>query len=129
MVSVSAERQTYAEFVTALAGELGRIDNALRQEVERWKVAFGTGPVRFERAQAGAALDDLLQRAVARARSGPLVLFIDEVTVLARNLERERPAAVTPSCTCCGASGRTTPAGWPPCCPDPSAFITSPATP
>lgn len=89
VVSVSAERQTYAEFVTALAGELGRIDSALRQEVERWKVAFGTGPVRFERAQAGAALDDLLQRAVARARSGPLVLFIDEVTVLARNLERE----------------------------------------
>ncbi|CAM3722869.1 ATP-binding protein [Mycolicibacterium frederiksbergense] len=90
VVSVSAERQTYAEFVAALAGELGRTDNALRQEVERWKVAFGTGPVRFERAQAEAALDDLLQRAVARARGGPLVLFIDEVTVLARNLERER---------------------------------------
>lgn len=89
VVSVSAERQTYAEFVAALAGELGRIDNALRQEVERWKVAFGTGPVRFERAQAEAALDDLLQRAVGRARGGPLVLFIDEVTVLARNLERE----------------------------------------
>lgn len=91
VVSVSAERQTYAEFVTALAGELGRTDTALRQEVERWKVAFGTGPVRFERAQAEAALDDLLQRAVARARGGPLVLFIDEVTVLARNLEREKP--------------------------------------
>lgn len=90
VVSVSAERQTYAEFVTALAGELGRIDNAVRQEVERWKVALSTGPVRFERAQAEAALDDLLQRAIARARGGPLVLFIDEVTVLARNLEREK---------------------------------------
>jgi hypothetical protein len=90
VVAVSAERQTYAEFVSALAGELGRVDNALRQEVERWKVAFSTGPVRFERAQAEAALDDLLQRAIARARGGPLVLFIDEVTVLARNLEREK---------------------------------------
>lgn len=91
VVSVSAERQTYAEFVTALAGELGRIDNALRHEVERWKVAFVTGPIRFERTQAEAALDDLLQRAVSRAERGPLVLFIDEVTVLARNLEREKP--------------------------------------
>ncbi len=90
VVSVSAERQSYAEFVTALAGELGRIDNALRQEVERWKVAFVTGPVRFERDQAEEALDDLLNRAVARARGGPLVLFVDEVTVLARNLEREK---------------------------------------
>ncbi|MEN4477062.1 AAA family ATPase [Mycolicibacterium cosmeticum] len=91
VISVSAERQTYAEFVSALAGELGRLDTMLRQEVERWKIAFGTGPVRFERARAEAALDDLLQRAVGRARGGPLVLFIDEVTVLARNLEREKP--------------------------------------
>jgi len=91
VVSVSAERQTYAEFVTALAAELGRVDNALRQEVDRWKVAVGTGPFKFERVRADAALDDLLQRAVARTKNGPLVLFIDEVTVLARNLEREKP--------------------------------------
>lgn len=93
VVSVSAERQTYDEFVTALAGELGRVDNVLRQEVERWRIAFGTGPVRFERARAEAALDDLLQRAVARAHGGLLILFIDEVTVLARNLERGKPGA------------------------------------
>ncbi|MHA3019571.1 ATP-binding protein [Mycobacterium sp. BMJ-28] len=90
VVSVSAERQSYAEFISALAGELGRLDTTLRQEVERWKIAFGTGPVRFERARAEAALDDLLQRAVGRTHGGPLVLFIDEVTVLARNLEREK---------------------------------------
>jgi hypothetical protein len=92
VVSVSAERQTYDEFVTALAGELGRLDTVLRQEMDRWRVAFGTGPVRFERARAEAALDDLLQRAVARTH-GVLVLFIDEVTVLARNLEREKLGA------------------------------------
>ncbi|NIH98993.1 hypothetical protein FHU31_006017 [Mycolicibacterium fluoranthenivorans] len=90
VISVSAERQSYAEFISALAGELGRLDTTLRQEVERWRIAFGTGPVRFERARAEAALDDLLQRAVSRTRVGPLVLFIDEVTVLARNLEREK---------------------------------------
>ena len=90
VISVSAERQSYAEFIAALAAELGRLDTVLRQEVERWKIAFGTGPVRFERARAEAALDDLLQRAVTRGDGRPLVLFIDEVTVLARNLEREK---------------------------------------
>jgi hypothetical protein len=93
VVSVSAERQTYDEFVTALAGELGRLSHGLRQEIERWRIAFGTGPVRFERARAEAALDDLLRRAVTRAELSPLVLFVDEVTVLARNLEREKTGA------------------------------------
>lgn len=87
VVSVSAERQNYDEFVNALAGEIGRLDHALRQEVDRWRVAFGTGPIRFERARAEAALDDLVGRAATR---GPLALFIDEVTVLARTLEREK---------------------------------------
>lgn len=123
VVSVSAERQTYAEFVTALAGELGRVDNALRQEVERWKVTFVTGPIRFERTHAEAALDDLLQRAVSRAERGPLVLFIDEVTVLARNLEREKPGGGDAFLHCCAASGRTTPVGWPPFSRDRLAFI------
>jgi type II secretory pathway predicted ATPase ExeA len=93
VVAVSAERQTYEEFLTALAGELGKLDSTLRQEADRWRVAFGTGPVRFERTRADAALDDLVRRAIAHAPGRRLALFIDEVTVLARNLERDRPGS------------------------------------
>jgi hypothetical protein len=50
------------------------------------------GPVKAERtARAPAALDELLGRAFERAQGRLLVLFIDEVTVLARNLERGQP--------------------------------------
>ncbi|WP_226862898.1 ATP-binding protein [Mycolicibacterium baixiangningiae] len=52
------------------------------------------GPLKFERdGRAAAALDDLLSRAVDRAEHRQLVLFVDEVTVLARNLERREPGS------------------------------------
>jgi hypothetical protein len=92
-VVVSAERQSYEEFVGALAGQLSKVDNVLRQEIENWRMSFGAGPLRLQREQVAPALDDLLQRALARCEGRLLVLFIDEVTILARNLERERTGA------------------------------------
>lgn len=94
VVSVSAERESYEEFVAALAASLESTDPDWAQELERWRLTFMAGPIKAERAtRAPAALDELLNRAVQRARGRLLVLFIDEVTVLARNLERGQPGS------------------------------------
>lgn len=94
VVSVSAERETYAEFVAALISELGRLDPAWAQELARIRLTLTAGPVRLERdSRAAATLDDLLDRAVRRAGNRILALFIDEVSVLARNLERASPGS------------------------------------
>jgi hypothetical protein len=92
VVAVSAERETYAEFITAMASELARLDPAWAKELAKWRLTVTAGPVKLERAgQAAAALDDLLHRAMDRARGRLLALFVDEVTILARNLERQNP--------------------------------------
>jgi hypothetical protein len=89
VVSVSAERETYSDFVAALISELARQDPAWAQELARIRLTLTAGPVRVERdSRAAATLDDLIDRAIRRARGRTLVLFIDEVSVLARNLER-----------------------------------------
>jgi hypothetical protein len=94
VVAVSAERETYAEFVSALISELSRLDPAWAQELARIRLTLTAGPVRLERnARAAATLDDLLDRAIHRARGHTLALFIDEVSVLARNLERSQPGS------------------------------------
>lgn len=94
VVAVSAERETYGEFVAALINELAKIDPAWAQELARIRVTVTAGPVKLERdGRAAAAFDDLLDRAVSRARGRTLVLFIDEVSVLARNLERAQPGS------------------------------------
>lgn len=94
VVSVSAERETYAEFVAALISELARLDPAWAQELARIRLTLTAGPVRLERdSRAAATLDDLLDRAVRRAGSRILALFIDEDSVLARNLERASPGS------------------------------------
>ncbi|QZT65772.1 ATP-binding protein [Mycolicibacterium austroafricanum] len=94
VVSVSAERETYAEFVSALISELARLDPAWAQELARIRLTLTAGPVRLERdSRAAATLDDLLDRAIRRAGSRILALFIDEVSVLARNLERASPGS------------------------------------
>ncbi|WP_234800264.1 AAA family ATPase [Mycolicibacterium diernhoferi] len=90
VIAASAERETYAEFVAALAAELANAEPAWAQELSRLRVTLTAGPVRVERdGRAAAALDQLLERAVDRAGHRQVVLFIDEVTVLARNLERQ----------------------------------------
>lgn len=90
VVAASAERETYAEFVAALAAELAKAEPAWAQELSRLRVTLTAGPVRVERdGRAAAALDQLLERTVDRAGHRQVVLFIDEVTVLARNLERQ----------------------------------------
>lgn len=89
VVSVSAERETYAEFVAALISELARLDPSWAKELAKLRLTLTAGPVRLERDRGAAAtLDDLLEQAVRRARGRTLALFIDEVSVLARNLER-----------------------------------------
>jgi hypothetical protein len=94
VIATSAERETYGEFVAALAAELARLEPAWAQELSKLRVTLTAGPLKVERdGRAAAALDDLLRRAVERADGRQLVLFIDEVTVLARNLERREPGA------------------------------------
>ena len=89
VVSVSAERETYAEFVSALISELARLDPSWAKELAKLRLTLTAGPVRLERdSRAAATLDDLLDHAIRRARGRILALFIDEVSVLARNLER-----------------------------------------
>jgi hypothetical protein len=89
VVAASAERETYGEFVAALATELGRLEPLWAQEMAKLRITLTAGPVTVERdGRAAAALDELLDRAVARANGRQVVLFIDEVTILARNLER-----------------------------------------
>ncbi|PRC50185.1 hypothetical protein C6A85_70795, partial [Mycobacterium sp. ITM-2017-0098] len=64
------------------------------QELARIRLTLTAGPVRLERdSRAAATLDELLDRAIRRARGRILALFIDEVSVLARNLERAHAGA------------------------------------
>ena len=91
VVSVSAERETYAEFVSALISELARLDPT-------WATGTREDPAHPEgrtrcasnATRAAATLDELLHHAIRRARGHTLALFIDEVSVLARNLERAK---------------------------------------
>jgi hypothetical protein len=91
VVAVSAERASYADFVAALTSELARLDPGWAQELARIRVSVTAGPVRVERdVRAATAFDELLNRAIRRTDGRLLALFIDEVSILARNLEREQ---------------------------------------
>ncbi|BBY51704.1 hypothetical protein MARA_51720 [Mycolicibacterium arabiense] len=91
VVAVSAERASYADFVAALTSELARLDPGWAQELARIRVSVTAGPVPVERdVRAAAAFDELLNRAIRRTDGRLLALFIDEVSILARNLEREQ---------------------------------------
>jgi hypothetical protein len=94
VVAASAERETYGEFVAALATELGQLEPRWAQEMAKLRIALTAGPVKVERdRRAAAVLDELLDRVVAQAKGRQVVLFIDEVTILARNLERHERGA------------------------------------
>jgi hypothetical protein len=94
VIATSAERETYAEFVAALAAELAKREPGWAQELAKLRVTLTAGPVKVERdGRAAAALDQLLERVVERAGHRQVVLFVDEVTVLARNLERRDPGS------------------------------------
>jgi hypothetical protein len=94
VVAVSAETGTYSDFVAALATELGRSEPLWAQETAKLRISLTAGPLKLERdSRAAAALDDLLDRVVARANGRQVVLFVDEVTILARNLERHERGA------------------------------------
>jgi hypothetical protein len=94
VIATSAERETYGEFVAALASELAKLEPAWASELAKLRLTLTAGPLKVERdGRAAAALDELLDRAVDRSDGRQVVLFIDEVTVLARNLERREPGA------------------------------------
>jgi hypothetical protein len=94
VVAASAERETYGEFVASLATELGQLGPLWAQEMAKLRISLTAGPIKLERdGRAAAALDELLDRVVARARGRQVVLFVDEVTILARNLERHERGA------------------------------------
>lgn len=94
VVATSAERETYGDFVAALATELGQLEPRWAREMTKLRLSLTAGPLKVERAgRAAAALDELLDRVVARAKGRQVVLFVDEVTILARNLERSERGA------------------------------------
>ncbi|EFV12991.2 ATP-binding protein [Segniliparus rugosus] len=89
-VQLSAERDSYENFVRALADELGRLGSSAAREAKRWKLTLSAGPMKAERTPAPEQhLEGLIRSAIPRDKSKALVLFIDEITVLARNLERK----------------------------------------
>ena len=89
-VQLSAERDSYHSFAQALADALGQLGSAAAREAKRWKLTLSAGPMKAERSPApGRDLDELIRAAIPRDANKALVLFIDEITVLARNLERK----------------------------------------
>jgi AAA ATPase domain len=93
VVRISAERTSLEEFVDALAESLAHLGTKFRREVERWRVTAHAGPVTAQRVPAPRSLDGLVRRTVDAAAPHPLVLMIDEVPVLAKTLEGQRPGA------------------------------------
>ncbi len=94
VVAASAERETYGEFVASLATELGQLEPVWAQEMAKLRITLTAGPIKVERdGRAAAALDELLDRVVAHTKGRQVVLFVDEVTILARNLERHERGA------------------------------------
>ena len=94
VIATSAERETYADFVAALAAELAGRVPAWAQEMAKLRVTLSAGPLKIERHErAPPPHDQLLQRTVEPPDRRPLVLLKDEVTVLARNLERQNPGS------------------------------------
>ena len=49
VVAASAERETYGEFVAALATELGRLEPAWAHEMAKLRISLAAGPVKVER--------------------------------------------------------------------------------
>ncbi|MGL6234984.1 MAG: AAA family ATPase [Segniliparus sp.] len=89
-VQLSAERDSYENFARALADALGQLSSAAAREAKRWRLTLNAGPMKAERSPAPESdLDELIRAAIPRDKSKALVLFIDEITVLARNLERK----------------------------------------
>ena len=95
VIRMSAERASLDDFVEALANELDRVTpgGAVRREMSRWTVKLTGGPVEAERSPGTRPLDDIVRTAVEASDASPLVLIIDEVAVLAKQLERRNPGS------------------------------------
>ncbi|MBD8504894.1 ATP-binding protein [Hoyosella sp. G463] len=94
-VRTSAERVDYAGFATELARSLSRAVPAgpLREELRRWELTITAGPVGAKRASQERGLDDIIAVALPDEGEPPLVLIIDEVPVLALEMERAQPGS------------------------------------
>lgn len=93
VVRVSAERSSFADFVEALAEKLAGTDSAYKQAISGWHFKVKAGPVVLERDLATRSLDLLVRAAVDAHRDGLLVLTLDEIPVLAKAMEGERPGS------------------------------------
>lgn len=92
VVRVSAERASFADFLTALAREL-ETQMGLATELRRWEPAIKAGPFESRRKAPTFDLDQLLESAVARADGQRVVLIVDEIPILARAMERQSPGS------------------------------------
>ncbi|GGC54795.1 ATP-binding protein [Hoyosella rhizosphaerae] len=94
-VRTSAERVNYDGFVAELARALGRAvpAGAVREELHRWELTLKAGPVGLKRSGDERTLDELVSLALPPEGDPPLILIIDEVPVLALEMEREQPGA------------------------------------
>lgn len=106
VVRTSAERESLADFVQALAdGLASQAGRPLRREIDRWRLTLKGGPVELSRQVVQRRLAELVAAAVHDSAAGRparvvsrrspvgLVLVVDEVPVLARALEREHRGA------------------------------------
>lgn len=93
VVRLSAERQSLADFVAALAAGLAKADSAVKRELDRWSVGFDVGVLSGDRAASARSLDSLVQAAASTVRDRKLVLLIDEIPVLAKAMNAQAPGS------------------------------------
>lgn len=97
-IRTSAERTDYPAFLGELARALAqtRRTEAAREELGRWEVTLSAGPVGLTRGAGSAperGLDELVEAALPDEGDPPLVLIIDEVPMLALEMERTAPGS------------------------------------
>lgn len=94
VVQVSAERASFADFLEAFAHELEReLGNAVTAELAHWKATLKAGPVELSRTPSTRTLDKLLAVAAKHGSPRRVILVVDEVPILARAMEHEKPGS------------------------------------
>lgn len=92
VVRVSAERASFGDFVDALSREIEK-EFQLTSELQRWEPTVKAGPFEARRRAPIVGLDQLLTKISERGTNKRVVVIIDEVPILARAMEQEKPGA------------------------------------
>lgn len=96
VIRISAERETYGDFLDALARSMTRmVDGPIAAELKRLRVELNVGPVAISRSGGARVLDELIEKAIPDDDGRRLVLIIDEIPVLAMAMERAEPGSGT----------------------------------